>query len=462
MLKMALEVGSFAYIRTLGDEGQALSAEAFLLSIEPETFGVLVPAAVTPNAPGVLPVQSVNPGVKVAVLPTRVKKAHASLEKFYGLPVCQFPVNPDMSIFLEEHGSTGSEKEDPTGVRWSKMIQQGLALEETVKQQGALLQTLIAQQSQSLGPLSEPAVPNLPELRGLIGKQGMSTGKAGSDSSENDSSSSEDHRASRRHKTQPQAKISARGALDMLGGMGYKGSSMTGEARPSGRPGPTGGIPTAIPGMQATLDSQSSGSLGTLINMEILKTLRGMQKKKGGSSDGDSDGEKNNQAFSGILSMRRRLKKKPRKVLRRFRSKVKDELGIMNEQMVWSYRDYAKLHRNTFGKMKGLWRMLHLLCETLELLDPEAATYAPEEGTALVAQSIKALIQVGLDGGDWTSASLLLPCPNPSGRTEFGGEESEMAAVHKYRKALKELKASGKLHDEDEGEKEKGAPQKAK
>ena len=462
MLKMALEVGSFALVRTLGDEGQALSAEAFLLSVEPESFGVLVPAAVTPNAPSVITVQSVNPGVKVAVLPTRVKKAHASLERFSGLPLCQFPVKPDMSIFLEEHGATGSEKEDPADLRWTKMIQKGSALEETVKQQGALLQTLIAQQTQSRGPSLEPSVPNLPELRGLIGKQGMWTGKAGSDSSENDSSSSEDNRAPRRHKAQPQAKISAQSALDMLSGMGYKGSSMTGEAGLSGRPGPTGGMLTSVPGMQATLDSQSSGSLGTLINLEILKTLRGMHKKKGESSDGGSDEENKNAAFTGILSMRRRLKKKPKKVLRRFRSKVKDELGIMNEQMVWSYRDYAKLHRNTFGKMKGLWRMLHLLCETLELLDPEAATYAPEEGTALVAQSIKALIQVGLDGGDWTSASLLLPCPNPSGRTEFGGEESEMAAVHKYRKALKELKASGKLHEEDEGEKEKGPPHKTK
>ena len=58
MLKMALEVGSFAYIRTLGDEGQAVSAEAFVLSIEPEFFAVIVPAAVTPTAAGIMAVPS--------------------------------------------------------------------------------------------------------------------------------------------------------------------------------------------------------------------------------------------------------------------------------------------------------------------------------------------------------------------------------------------------------------------
>ena len=130
-----------ALIRTLGEGGQALSAVA---SFEHRArfFAVLVPAAVTPKATGVISVQSVVCGDWVAVLPIRVERAHAPLQELVGLQLCRFPMNQDTSIFLEEHGSTGSEKEGISVLRWPKMILTGLALEVNAFLQ-ASLQTLI-------------------------------------------------------------------------------------------------------------------------------------------------------------------------------------------------------------------------------------------------------------------------------------------------------------------------------
>ena len=49
---------------------------------------------------------------------------------------------------------------------------------------------------------------------------------------------------------------------------------------------------------------------------------------------------------------------------------------------------------------------------------------------------------------------LLLPFADPLGYAEFGGQEIEMDAVHKYRRATDDLKAKGKsrrtVDDEDE------------
>ena len=61
---------------------------------------------------------------------------------------------------------------------------------------------------------------------------------------------------------------------------------------------------------------------------------------------------------------------------------------------------------------------------------------------ALATQACKAVHQVALDQGKWSTATLLLPLEDPLGRDDFAGEEAEMKDVHAYRKALDELRAS--------------------
>ena len=236
-----------ALIRIL-EGGQALSAEA---SCEHRArfFAVLVLAAVTPKATGITFVPSVVCGDWVAVQPIRVERAHAPLQELVVLQLCRFPTNEDTHIFLEGHGSTGSEKEVISVAQLPKMILVGLALEESAFLQ-ASLKTLTVRQYHLLVSAWTTQVRRSPE--------GSWIGKAGSDSSEFDSSFSEDKCAPRRRNALPLVRVSAQGVLVMLIGMEYKGSSMTGEARHSGRLGPTGGMPTAVLGLQATLVSQNS------------------------------------------------------------------------------------------------------------------------------------------------------------------------------------------------------------
>ncbi len=58
----------------------------------------------------------------------------------------------------------------------------------------------------------------------------------------------------------------------------------------------------------------------------------------------------------------------------------------------------------------------------------------------MVCQLHKVLLQLAIDNGDWTSAALLWGSPDPLGTEDFGGDHAEMEAVHRYRKALTELK----------------------
>ena len=112
-------------------------------------------------------------------------------------------------------------------------------------------------------------------------------------------------------------------------------------------------------------------------------------------------------------------------------------LGVTDARQVWSWRDLARKLLPVFGKLRGLWRCYYLLTEILTAHDAGEHDIVG----ALVVQGLKSLHQVALDHGGWENAQLLLPYPDPLGRLEFGGEEGELEAIHKYRKSTKELKA---------------------
>ena len=49
-----------------------------------------------------------------------------------------------------------------------------------------------------------------------------------------------------------------------------------------------------------------------------------------------------------------------------------------------------------------------------------------------------------IDEGSWQTAAHLIPIANPMDRKEFGGTPVELQRVYKYKKALGELRSSGK------------------
>jgi hypothetical protein len=53
---------------------------------------------------------------------------------------------------------------------------------------------------------------------------------------------------------------------------------------------------------------------------------------------------------------------------------------------------------------------------------------------------LRALHQVALDGGTWSTASLLLPRQDPIYREQFGATGEELEAIVAYQEAMKKLK----------------------
>ena len=130
--------------------------------------------------------------------------------------------------------------------------------------------------------------------------------------------------------------------------------------------------------------------------------------------------------------MRSKALKHPGRLLRRFDQSICDDLGVTPGQ-VWSYQDYTR--KIGFHKMRGMYRMHAVLGHVLKALKNDQKG----DATVLVVQMMKALHQVYLDGGDWRSAVLYLPVPDPLARKEFGGAEEEIEVIATYWKAMVEL-----------------------
>ncbi len=67
---------------------------------------------------------------------------------------------------------------------------------------------------------------------------------------------------------------------------------------------------------------------------------------------------------------------------------------------------------------------------------------------------LQSLHQVALDGGDWGSAALMLPTPDPLARQVFGGDEMMLSEIYSYKKAVRELQTRqggrAEAHEDEE------------
>ena len=60
--------------------------------------------------------------------------------------------------------------------------------------------------------------------------------------------------------------------------------------------------------------------------------------------------------------------------------------------------------------------------------------------TAYSCQILKTMLQVALDHGDWSTVVHMMPSGDPLQREEFGGDEPELVAIHKYKTGIADLK----------------------
>eukprot|EP00973_Karenia_brevis_P066737 9278367-Karenia_brevis.AAC.1 len=138
--------------------------------------------------------------------------------------------------------------------------------------------------------------------------------------------------------------------------------------------------------------------------------------KSESSSDSEIEDKSASRGLNGVHRLRRQVRKHPEEICREFKQRVMRDLSVRTEQQPWCYGDWAKKNLAVLGKMKGLWRDYHGMCEILDELEHGDVTIA----RASLVQLIKSNLQVALDHGGWDNAQLLLPWPDPLARAEFG------------------------------------------
>jgi hypothetical protein len=190
--------------------------------------------------------------------------------------------------------------------------------------------------------------------------------------------------------------------------------------------------------LEELLAEQSKGGdgkgaqLSDLIQLKMLKMLGKLEDNKEGSSD-DEDGR--TRGFKGVRKLREKWKKQPQKIVRNFVERTKEELGVSDDRQVWRFRDLNRKLRPAFGKLVGIHKCHGLVMDIVQLMHDKEFKLAH----AYAVQVSKALHQVGLDQGSWDTAQLLVPLPEASSSSKFGGDEMELEAVFAYRKSLREL-----------------------
>jgi hypothetical protein len=205
----------------------------------------------------------------------------------------------------------------------------------------------------------------------------------------------------------------------------------------------------------------TSGDINTLVQLEMLKVLKRMQSKRGSDSEGDSGGEGaqplRRSGTESLTRQRRQLRKNPGNVISKHVAAMKEKLGATDARMVWCPTEYSRRLLPRFGRYKGMWRIHHMVSEILTELLAQKFDLA----TAMTCQLHKVLLQHAIDGGDWASATLLWGSPDPLGTEDFGGDYAEMEAVHRYRKALADLKQKHRQQPNGEAEEEEDAARPA-
>eukprot|EP00438_Fugacium_kawagutii_P015755 Skav233444 [mRNA] locus=scaffold1486:342746:344071:- [translate_table: standard] len=228
----------------------------------------------------------------------------------------------------------------------------------------------------------------------------------------------------------------------------------------------------------AAAGSPHNVDLNALIQLEVLKELRGRSRSKKSrqeEEDGQSmssrdssssmEGERLRGAGKALRAYRRARRHKrrnPLKYVKRYIKDVEDQLGV-TDQSAYKLIDFTK--RLQWGKFKTLMRFHYALSEILqELLRGKA-----DQASLQVTQLLRATHQAALDNGEWKTAWLLLDMPDPVEKPRFGGEVQDLETVAAYVKAMHDLEKKSKAwgpqkpqEDEEGNPKGKGKKGRAK
>lgn len=202
--------------------------------------------------------------------------------------------------------------------------------------------------------------------------------------------------------------------------------------------------------------------LSALVQMEILKELRGRRKDRkpvsredisegSASSDNASSSSSHHKerlkgagrALKAFRKGKREMRRNPLKHVRRYIREVEENLGA-NRDTPYQLSDYSR--KLVWGKQKTLQRIHFAASEILQTL----LRGRQEQAALQLTQLLRATHQCCLDQGSWETAWLLMDMVNPLDRPKFGGEPQDLEVVSSYLRAMQELEKRSRRSQEDD------------
>lgn len=222
--------------------------------------------------------------------------------------------------------------------------------------------------------------------------------------------------------------------------------------------------------MQALLSKQGAdpNALNTLVQLEMLRELRGRGKKKTqkndeweddasheatSTSDNDEKLKGAGKALKAFRKGKRSMKRNPERHIKRYIREVEEQLGASADSS-YLLTDYTR--RLTWGKHRTLMRIHFALSHLLQTLLKGQLN----QGALQVTQLLRATHQAALDGGEWRTAWLLLDLADPLEKPRFGGEAQQLELVAGYVRALSDLEKKSRTFPPKSQEEEVEKPGK--
>jgi len=166
--------------------------------------------------------------------------------------------------------------------------------------------------------------------------------------------------------------------------------------------------------------------LATLLqSMQQLQRLSARQEEEGDLIQGG-------RAYRRLHRMKKKVEERPLDVVNEYLTDVRMRLGAepMDHWQLWHMTDHI-----SWGRLLGLKRCHWYISQAVgHLLHGRH-----EVGAAFLCQLLRALHQVSTEGGEWTTACLMLPGHDPCRRDPYGCAEDDLHVIASYREAQRRL-----------------------
>ena len=213
-----------------------------------------------------------------------------------------------------------------------------------------------------------------------------------------------------------------------------------------------------------------SATVRMTAQVEILKKLKLTWRRSRDKSFSSAASRGDKSGLIGVAHLRRRYRKKPGLLIRRYLQQQREISGVGHPRTAWHLRVSSRRPPKTFGVIEG-FSLAHVGLQEVIWIGLEGQ-HLPSVTSA--CQPSQLLHQVALDPGDWWDALPLIPVANALLEPLFGGKGVKMRLVKSYKKAPKELKSGhttkerepapeggGGVEDQDEGAASARAKKKA-